>query len=155
MAAIRAFAQRWKPRTRRRRSCARRITFGYRFARPTRTAQEALSERVGVCRDFAHATIALCRALNIPARYVNGYLGDIGVPRDPAAMDFSAWVEVFVGGRWFTVDARHNTPRIGRIVLARGRDAADVPLIHSFGPHTLQDFTVVTEEPAAMDQIAA
>lgn len=122
------------------------ITFGYRFARPTRTAQEALSERVGVCRDFTHATIALCRALNIPARYVNGYLGDIGVPRDPAAMDFSAWVEVFVGGRWFTVDARHNTPRIGRIVLARGYDAADVPLIHSFGPHVLQDFTVVTEE---------
>ena len=122
------------------------ITFGYPFARPTRTAQEALSERVGVCRDFAHATIALCRALNIPARYVNGYLGDIGVPRDPAAMDFSAWVEVFVGGRWFTVDARHNTPRVGRIVLARGRDAADVPLIHSFGPHTLHDFTVVTEE---------
>jgi transglutaminase-like putative cysteine protease len=127
------------------------ITFGYQFARPTRTAQEALNERVGVCRDFAHATIALCRALNIPARYINGFLGDIGVPRDPAAMDFSAWVEVLVGGRWFTVDARHNSPRIGRIVVARGRDAADVPLIHSFGPHILQDFTVVTEEtgPAA------
>ena len=122
------------------------ITFGYHFARQTRTAQEALTERVGVCRDFAHATIALCRALNIPARYVNGYLGDIGVPPDPAAMDFSAWVEVFVSDRWFTVDARHNTPRIGRIVLARGRDAADVPLIHSFGPHILRDFIVVTEE---------
>jgi transglutaminase-like putative cysteine protease len=134
------------------------LTFGYRFARPTRTAREALDENVGVCRDFAHATIALCRALNIPARYVNGYLGDIGVPRDPAAMDFSAWVEVFVGGRWFTLDARHNTPRIGRIVLARGRDAADVPLIHSFGPHNLQDFTVVTEEiapAAAPEKIAA
>jgi transglutaminase-like putative cysteine protease len=138
------------------------LTFGYRFARPTRTAQEALSEGVGVCRDFAHLTIALCRALNIPARYVNGYLGDIGVPPDPAAMDFSAWVEVFVGGRWFTVDARHNMPRIGRIVLARGRDAADVPLVHSFGPHALQEFTVVTEEipmskapPAVLAQIAA
>ena len=137
------------------------ITFGYHFARPTRTAQEALVERVGVCRDFAHATIALCRALNIPARYVNGYLGDIGVSPDPAAMDFSAWVEVFACGRWFTVDARHNTPRIGRIVVARGRDAADVPLIHSFGPHILQDFNVVTEEiPAgaetdARERIAA
>ena len=137
------------------------IAFGYHFARPTRTAQETLTERVGVCRDFAHVTIALCRALNIPARYVNGYLGDIGVPPDPAAMDFSAWVEVFAGGRWFTVDARHNTPRIGRIVLARGRDAADVPLIHSFGPHILHDFTVVTEETdpsvdtVAQERIAA
>lgn len=122
------------------------ITFGYRHARSNRTAAEALTERVGVCRDFAHATIALCRALNIPARYVNGYLGDIGVPRDPTPMDFSAWVEVFAGGRWFTVDARHNRPRIGRIVIARGRDATDVPLIHTFGPHTLQDFVVVTEQ---------
>ena len=134
------------------------LTFGYRFARSTRTAHELLSERVGVCRDFAHLTIALCRALNIPARYVNGYLGDIGVPRDPAPMDFSAWVEVFVGGQWFPVDARHNTPRIGRIVLARGRDAADVPLIHSFGPHTLREFTVVTDEvlqPAVLALAAA
>jgi transglutaminase-like putative cysteine protease len=122
------------------------ITFGYPHACSSRTAQGALIERVGVCRDFAHATIALCRALNIPARYVNGYLGDIGVPRDPAPMDFSAWTEVFVGSQWFTVDARHNQPRIGRVVLARGRDAADVPLIHSFGPHLLQEFTVVTEE---------
>ena len=99
--------------------------------------------------------------LNIPARYVNGYLGDIGVPRDPAPMDFSAWVEVFLGGRWFTVDARHNTPRIGRVVLARGRDAADVPLIHSFGPHILREFSVVTEEvqkaalPSTREQMAA
>jgi transglutaminase-like putative cysteine protease len=134
------------------------LTFGYRFARSTRTAHESLSERVGVCRDFAHLTIAFCRALNIPARYINGYLGDIGVPRDPAPMDFSAWVEVFVGGQWFTVDARHNTPRIGRVVLARGRDAADVPLIHSFGPHTLSEFKVVTEEladPAMLAMAAA
>jgi transglutaminase-like putative cysteine protease len=123
-----------------------RLTFGYPFARSNRTGAEALKEGVGVCRDFAHATIALCRALNIPARYVNGYLGDIGVPRDPAPMDFSAWVEVFVGGRWFTIDARHNRPRKGRIVIARGRDATDVPLIHTFGPHALQEFKVVTDE---------
>ena len=128
------------------------LKFGYAFARPTRTALEAHNERVGVCRDFAHLTVTLCRCLNIPARYVNGYLGDIGVPRDLAAMDFSAWAEVFLGGRWFTVDARHNQPRIGRIVLARGRDAADVPMIHTFGPHILGEFSVTTEEvgePAA------
>ena len=122
------------------------LTFGYAFARPTRTALEAVNEGVGVCRDFAHLTIALCRCLNIPARYVNGYLGDIGVPRDPAAMDFSAWTEVFLGGRWFTLDARHNTPRIGRIVIARGRDATDVPMVHTFGPHILHEFKMMTEE---------
>lgn len=132
------------------------LTFGYRFARPTRTALEAHEERVGVCRDFAHLTITLCRALNIPARYVNGYLGDIGVPNDPAPMDFSAWAEALVGGKWFTLDARHNTPRIGRIIIARGRDAADVPMLHSFGPHFLNEFSVVTEEvDAAAHQIAA
>ena len=134
------------------------LAFGYRFARPTRTALEAHQERVGVCRDFAHLTIALCRSLNIPARYVNGYLGDIGVPKDPAPMDFSAWVEVFLGGRWLTLDARHNRPRIGRVVIARGRDAADVPMLHSFGPHFLTDFTVTTEEGdcrGAAQQIAA
>ena len=122
------------------------LTFGYAFARPARTALDAYNERVGVCRDFAHLTVTLCRCLNIPARYVNGYLGDIGVPRDPAPMDFNAWVEVFVGGRWFTVDARHNQPRIGRVVLARGRDAADVPMIHTFGPHCLGEFKITTEE---------
>ena len=121
------------------------LTFGYGFARSTRTAAEAHTERVGVCRDFAHLTITLCRSLNIPARYVNAYLGDIDVSTDPAPMDFSAWVEV-VGGRWFTVDARHNAPRIGPVVLARGRDVADVPMVHSFGPHTLREFTVITEE---------
>jgi transglutaminase-like putative cysteine protease len=124
------------------------LTFGYGFARSTRTAAEALDERVGVCRDFAHTTIALLRALNIPARYVNGYLGDIGVPKDPAPMDFSAWVEVFLDGGWFTLDARHNYPRTGRIVIARGRDAADVPMVHTFGPHWLKEFSVVTEEVA-------
>lgn len=122
------------------------LTFGYGFARSTRTALEALNERVGVCRDFAHLTIALCRCLNIPARYVNGYLGDIGVPHDPAPMDFSAWVEVFLDGRWYTVDARHNRPRIGRITIARGLDAMEVPMIHSFGSHWLKEFSVITEE---------
>lgn len=124
------------------------LTFGYPHARATRTAAEAFEERVGVCRDFAHLTIALCRCLNIPARYVNGYLGDIGVPPDPAPMDFSAWCEVYLGGRWCTFDARHNTPRIGRIPVSHGRDATDVPLLHTFGQHTLTSFTVWTEEVA-------
>lgn len=124
----------------------RQIAFGYQYARATRTAAEALEERKGVCRDYAHLAIALCRCLNIPARYVNGYLGDIGVPKDPAPMDFSAWFEAYLGGRWYTFDARHNRPRIGRIVIARGRDATDVPLVNSFGLHTLQSFKVWTDE---------
>ncbi len=119
----------------------RHITFGYHNARATRTAFEAHQERVGVCRDFAHLAITLCRCMNIPARYVNGYLGDIGVPVvDP--MDFSAWIEVYLDGRWMTFDPRNNMPRIGRIVVARGRDAADIPLINSFGPHVLNSFRV-------------
>lgn len=122
------------------------LTFGYHFARNTRTAAEAFEERIGVCRDFAHLAVALCRCMNIPARYCNGYLGDIGVPPDPAPMDFNAWFEVFLGGRWYTFDARHNEPRIGRIVIARGRDATDVAMISSFGSHTLQRFEVITEE---------
>lgn len=125
------------------------LTFGYQFARSTRTAAEAFEERVGVCRDFAHLAVALCRCLNIPARYCNGYLGDIGVPADPAPMDFNAWFEVYLGGRWYTLDARHNQPRIGRIVIARGRDATDVAMLNSFGPHVLQRFEVVTEEVEA------
>ena len=121
------------------------IRFDYNHARNTRTASEAHAERVGVCRDFAHLAIAFCRCMNIPARYVNGYLGDIGVPANPAPMDFSAWFEVYLG-EWYTLDARHNHPRIGRIVIARGRDAADVPMIHSFGEHQLALFEVVTHE---------
>lgn len=123
-----------------------RLSFGYGYARATRTAAQAHEERVGVCRDFAHLAITLCRCMNIPARYVNGYLGDIGVPADPAPMDFSAWLEVFLDGKWYTFDARHNVPRVGRIVVARGRDAADVPLLHSFGPHRLSLFKVWTYE---------
>jgi transglutaminase-like putative cysteine protease len=122
------------------------IHFDYGRARPTRTAVQALDEGAGVCRDFAHSAVALCRALNVPARYCTGYLGDIGVPPDPYPMDFSAWFEVYIDGRWWTFDARHNMPRIGRIVVARGRDAADVPIIHSFGLHRLGRFHVVTDE---------
>ncbi len=121
------------------------ITFNYQNARNTRTAYEAWQEQTGVCRDFAHLGLTLLRCMNIPARYVNGYLGDIGVPvRLP--MDFSAWIEVFVGGRWMTFDPRNNKPRIGRVKVAQGRDAADVPLIHSFGPHLLQEFKVWCHE---------
>ena len=122
------------------------LTFGYQYARATRTAYEAYQERVGVCRDFAHLAVAFCRCMNIPARYANGFLGDIGVPPDPAPMDYNAWFEVFLDGRWFTFDARHNMPRIGRITVARGRDATDIPLATSFGPHTLNAFRVWTEE---------
>jgi transglutaminase-like putative cysteine protease len=123
-----------------------RLSFGYGYARPTRTAAQAHEERVGVCRDFAHLAITLCRCMNIPARYVNGYLGDIGVPEDPTPMDFNAWIEVFLDGKWYTFDPRHNIPRIGRVVVARGRDATDVPLLHSFGPHRLVMFKVWTYE---------
>jgi transglutaminase-like putative cysteine protease len=124
------------------------LTFGYRFARGDRTAFDAFHERVGVCRDFTHLAVALCRCMNIPARYCTGYLGDIGVPPDSAPMDFSAWFEVFLGGRWFTYDARHNRPRIGRVLIARGRDAADVAISTSFGSAQLTRFEVMTEEVA-------
>jgi transglutaminase-like putative cysteine protease len=131
-----------------------RIRFGYQDARATRTAFEAYHERVGVCRDYAHLATALCRCMNIPARYVNGYLGDIGVPIvDP--MDFSAWMEVYLGGRWMTFDPRNNVPRIGRIVVARGRDAADVPLINSFGPHLLKSFRVWAYEVPGVETLRA
>ncbi len=122
------------------------LTFGYPFARATRTAFEAYEERKGVCRDFAHLAVALCRCLNIPARYCTGYLGDIGVPPVDAPMDFSAWFEVFLAGGWYTFDARHNFPRIGRVLIARGRDAADVAISMTFGPSTLQSFQVWTTE---------
>ena len=123
-----------------------RIQFGYHHARCDRTASEGHFERIGVCRDFAHLAVALCRCVNVPARYCTGYLGDIGVPKDPAPMDFSAWFEAFIDGRWYTFDARHNVPRIGRIVIARGRDAADVAISTQFGNATLARFKVVTEE---------
>ena len=123
-----------------------RITFGYEHADATRSAWSGHSERIGVCRDFAHLAITLCRCMNIPARYCTGYLGDIGVPLMDAPMDFSAWFEVYLGGQWHTFDARHNTPRIGRILMARGRDATDVALSTSFGSSPLSGFTVITDE---------
>ncbi len=126
------------------------IQFGYAYASPTKTAWDAYVEKRGVCRDYMHLAITFIRALAIPARYATGYLGDIGVPVVPEPMDFSAWFEVFLDGRWWTLDARHNSPRIGRILMARGRDATDVALTTSFGPTTLEKFVVVTDEiPAA------
>ena len=122
------------------------VRFGYEHARATRTAIEVARERRGVCRDFAHLAITLCRCMNIPARYCTGYLGDIGAPPDPDPMDFSAWFEVYLGQRWYTFDARHNTPRIGRVLMARGRDAADVAISTTFGPNTLKRFIVHTDE---------
>lgn len=125
------------------------IRFDYLQARATRTAAEGYRERVGVCRDFTHLALTLCRCLNVPARYCTGYLGDFGVPRDPAPMDVSAWFEVYMGGAWHTLDARHNVPRIGRLVVARGRDAADVALTTAFGSNQLAGFRVFTDEVAA------
>ena len=125
------------------------LTFDYQRADSTRTALDAFEQRVGVCRDFTHLAVAMCRALNIPARYCNGYIPDIGVPPNADPMDFAAWFEVFLGGAWHTFDARNNTPRIGRVLVARGRDAADVALSNSFGPAWLTGFTVrAHEEPA-------
>jgi len=125
------------------------ITFDYQRADNTRTALEAFNERTGVCRDFTHLAVAFCRCMNIPARYCTGYLGDIGMPPPYGPMDFAAWFEVFLGGQWHTFDARNNTPRIGRVLIARGRDAADVALSNAFGPNTLTSFRVWTEEVAA------
>ncbi|MFL5269423.1 MAG: transglutaminase family protein [Stellaceae bacterium] len=122
------------------------ITFGYEHARPTKTAWDVYVERAGVCRDFTHLAVTLCRCMNIPARYCTGYLGDIGVPPVPAPMDFSAWFEVYLGSRWHTFDARHNRPRIGRIIMARGRDATDVAISTAFGSSSLTGFTVITDE---------
>jgi transglutaminase-like putative cysteine protease len=122
------------------------IAFGYQHAAATRTAAQGFAEQRGVCRDFAHLAITFCRCLNIPARYCTGYLGDIGVPPDPAPMDFSAWFEAYVGGRWYTFDARHNIPRIGRVLIARGRDAADVAISTTFGMTVLKSFSVTTQE---------
>jgi transglutaminase-like putative cysteine protease len=122
------------------------VTFGYQYARPTKSAYDVYEERQGVCRDFTHLALTFCRCMNIPARYATGYLGDIGVPISDTPMDFSGWFEVYLGGRWYTFDARHNSPRIGRVVMARGRDAVDVALTTSFGTSTLVKFVVWTDE---------
>lgn len=121
------------------------IVFGYPHARSTRTAWEAYQEGVGVCRDYAHLAIALCRCMNIPARYCTGYLGDYGTEPPYGPMDFAGWFEAFLGDRWYTFDARNNTPRIGRVLIARGRDACDVALSSTFGPNTLEGFKVWTD----------
>lgn len=123
------------------------IAFGYQHARPTKTAWEAYEEGVGVCRDYAHLAVAFCRCMNIPARYCTGYLGDIGIP-PIGVMDFSAWFEVYLSGRWYTFDARNNRRRIGRVLMARGRDATDVAIANTFGPNVLADFQVISEELA-------
>jgi transglutaminase-like putative cysteine protease len=124
------------------------IVFDYQKARPTRTAWEAFNERVGVCRDYAHLAIALCRCMNIPARYCTGYLGDMGTLPPYGMMDFAAWIEVYLGGAWHTFDPRNNVPRIGRVLIARGRDATDVAIATTFGPFTLEGFKVWTDEIA-------
>ena len=124
----------------------RHIAFGYEHARATKTAADAFDEGKGVCRDYAHLAITFCRCMNIPARYCTGYLGDIGMPKPWAAGDFAGWFEVYLGGRWHTFDARNNIPRIGRVLIAQGRDAGDVPIAHTFGPNTLVSFRVWTDE---------
>jgi len=126
----------------------RHIEFGYPHARRTRTAWEAYNEQRGVCRDFAHLAITLCRCMNIPARYCTGYLGDIGVEPEAGPMDFAGWFEAWLDGRWYTFDPRNNTPRAGRVLVARGRDACDVALASTFGPNTLQHFRVWSDEVA-------
>ncbi len=122
------------------------VTFGYHFARSTKSAWDVFEEKQGVCRDFAHLAVALCRCMNIPARYTTGYLGDIGVPVSASPMDFSGWFEAYLGGRWYSFDARHNQPRIGRIPIAYGRDATDVAISISFGRSDLIGFEVTTYE---------
>ncbi len=122
------------------------LRFDYMLARANRTALEAYRERVGVCRDYMHLAITFCRALNVPARYCTGYLGDIGVPLAPYPMDFSAWFEAYLGGQWYAFDARNNTPRIGRVLMARGRDAADVAMTTTFGVNRLHSFKVWTDD---------
>lgn len=122
------------------------VTFGYHFADSTKSAFDVYTDGKGVCRDFSHLALTFCRCMNIPARYVTGYMGDIGVPAAPTPMDFSGWFEVYLGDRWHTFDARHNIPRIGRIVMATGRDAADVALTTNFGSATLKKFHVISDE---------
>jgi transglutaminase-like putative cysteine protease len=122
------------------------VAFGYENARSTKTAWDVFTEKKGVCRDYAHLAVTFCRCMNIPARYCTGYLGDVGTPPPYGPMDFAAWFEAYVDGRWHTFDARNNVPRIGRILIARGRDATDVAISNSFGPNTLVGFKVWTDE---------
>ena len=121
------------------------VTFGYHHANATRTASQSMAGQIGVCRDFAHLAITLCRCMNIPARYCTGYLSDIGEPEPFPPGDFAAWMEVYLGGAWRIFDPRNNKPKVGRILIAQGRDAADVPLTLSFGPNVLTGFQVWTD----------
>lgn len=123
-----------------------KVSFGYQYARPTKTALDVFTERFGVCRDFQHLAVTLCRALNIPARYVTGYLPDVDMPASPSLPDFSAWFEAYLEDRWWTFDARHNRQRVGRVLIATGRDASDVAITTSFGIANLTQFTVITEK---------
>ena len=125
------------------------VTFGYQHAHHMKSAHDVYEQRAGVCRDFAHLAVTFCRCMNIPARYCTGYMGDIGIPPDPAPMDFSGWFQVYLSGQWYTFDARHNHPRIGRILMATGRDAADVALTTSFGRMDLVKFLVISDEVVA------
>lgn len=131
------------------------IEFGYQYARPTMTAWEAYQEKKGVCRDYAHLAVTLCRCMNIPARYCTGYLGDIGMPPPYAPMDFAGWFEAWLDGQWHTFDPRNNTPRIGRVLMAQGRDAADVAISTTFGPNTLKGFKVWTDEVVNDQQLVS
>ncbi|TVT52252.1 MAG: transglutaminase family protein [Azoarcus sp. PHD] len=124
----------------------RNVSFGYQHARATKTAWEVFHEQTGVCRDYAHLAIAFCRCMNIPARYCTGYLGDIGMPPPYEPMDFAGWFEAYLDGKWYTFDPRNNTPRIGRVLIARGCDAADVAISSTFGPNTLKSFRVWTDQ---------
>jgi transglutaminase-like putative cysteine protease len=129
------------------------IRFDYQQARPTRSAYEAWTEQVGVCRDYAHLAIAFCRCMNIPARYCTGYLGDIGPGATPGLMDFSAWFEAYLGDRWYVFDARNKVPRIGRALIARGRDATDVAITTSFGRLDLVSFEVIADELPVLEPV--
>jgi transglutaminase-like putative cysteine protease len=122
------------------------IAFNYQNARATRTAWQGFQERTGVCRDYAHLAVAFCRCMNIPARYCTGYLGDMGTLPPYGVGDFAAWFEAYLGGAWYTFDPRNNVPRIGRVLIARGRDASDVAITTTFGPNRLENFQVFTDE---------
>jgi transglutaminase-like putative cysteine protease len=129
----------------------RNLTFDYQRASSTRSASQALAEGKGVCRDFAHLAITFCRCMNIPARYCTGYLSDIGEAEPFPPADFAAWMEVYLDSRWWVFDPRNNAPRKGRILVARGRDASDVPLTQTFGTHLLTEFEVWTHEVQERD----
>jgi len=129
------------------------VTFGYKHAHHMKSAHDVYKQKAGVCRDFAHLALTFCRCMGIPARYCTGYMGDIGIPPDPSPMDFSGWFQVWLSGKWFTFDARHNTPRIGRILMGTGRDAADVALSTSFGRMELKKFEVVSDEVVSEDVV--